>query len=60
MGQIVIFVWWDNEVVAFGLKQAQLTALAVVAAAIAGLLLLRRWQQRQDSARKDVGPTGEA
>jgi phosphatidylglycerol:prolipoprotein diacylglycerol transferase len=33
-GQIIVFIWRDNEVVWMGLKQAQLTALGVIIIAI--------------------------
>jgi phosphatidylglycerol---prolipoprotein diacylglyceryl transferase len=32
LSQIIIFTWRDNEIVLFGLKQAQLTAIAVIVA----------------------------
>ncbi len=48
VGQIVVFTWRDNEVVLFGLKQAQITAAAVlVAAGIAFLVFLRRQRRRR-------------
>ena len=55
LGQIVIFVWRDNEVVALGLKQAQLTAIAVIVAAIAAFLWFRRRRQHQDGAAAGKG-----
>ena len=33
LSQIIVFVWRDNEVLLFGLKQAQLTAIGVILAA---------------------------
>ncbi len=43
VGQIVVFTWRDNEVVLLGLKQAQITAAAVlIAAGITFLVFLRQ------------------
>lgn len=45
-GQLLIFVWRDNVVIFAGLKQAQLTAIAVIiAAAIAFMWFYRRQPQ---------------
>jgi phosphatidylglycerol---prolipoprotein diacylglyceryl transferase len=38
ISQIIVFIWRDNEIILFGLKQAQLTAVAVLIAAVIGLL----------------------
>lgn len=35
LGQIMVFFWRDNEVVLFGLKQAQMTAMGVIVVAAA-------------------------
>lgn len=44
LSQFIVFFWRDNEVIAFGLKQAQITAIAVIIIAAFGLLwfLLKR------------------
>jgi phosphatidylglycerol:prolipoprotein diacylglycerol transferase len=42
IGQFLIFFLRDNVVIAFGLKQAQLTSLVVLAVGVPLLLLLRR------------------
>lgn len=47
IGQLLVFVWRDNVVILWGLKQAQLTAIAVLIAA--GLLFL--WYRRRQAAR---------
>jgi phosphatidylglycerol---prolipoprotein diacylglyceryl transferase len=33
LSQIIVFIWRDNEIILWGLKQAQLTAIAVILAA---------------------------
>jgi phosphatidylglycerol:prolipoprotein diacylglycerol transferase len=33
LSQIIVFTWRDNEVILFGLKQAQMTAIGVIVAA---------------------------
>jgi len=57
-GQFVLFYWRDNPLLALGLKQAQLTSLAVLAAA--GPLLwwrIRRIREAQpDSGRPGAAP----
>jgi phosphatidylglycerol:prolipoprotein diacylglycerol transferase len=43
LSQLIVFVWRDNKIILFGLKQAQLTAIGVmIAAAIAFWFFLRR------------------
>jgi phosphatidylglycerol:prolipoprotein diacylglycerol transferase len=42
ISQIIVFIWRDNEIILFGLKQAQLTAIAVLVAALVGLLFFLR------------------
>jgi phosphatidylglycerol:prolipoprotein diacylglycerol transferase len=50
LSQIIVFIWRDNEVILLGLKQAQLTAIAVIiASGIAFLWYIRR--QRGQEAR---------
>ena len=39
--QVIVFTWRDNEVILLGLKQAQLTALAVIILTIAGFIWYR-------------------
>jgi phosphatidylglycerol:prolipoprotein diacylglycerol transferase len=46
LSQIIVFVWRDNEVVLFGLKQAQLTAIGVIIVAVAIFLVLYRRQRK--------------
>jgi phosphatidylglycerol---prolipoprotein diacylglyceryl transferase len=42
LSQLIVFIWRDNEIIIFGLKQAQLTAIGVmIAAAIAFWFFLR-------------------
>ncbi|MBI2957263.1 MAG: prolipoprotein diacylglyceryl transferase [Chloroflexi bacterium] len=42
VGQVIVFFWRDNVVVFLGLKQAQLTAIVVLAAATAAFVALSR------------------
>jgi phosphatidylglycerol:prolipoprotein diacylglycerol transferase len=44
--QLIVFIWRDNEIIVFGLKQAQLTAIGVIIAAAIFLL----WFLRRQSA----------
>lgn len=66
VGQFVLFFARQNTVVLFGLKQAQLTAIAVVAASVPVYLIWRRVyaRRRQDSAEQRVPaphePTADA
>jgi phosphatidylglycerol:prolipoprotein diacylglycerol transferase len=46
LSQIIVFTWRDNEVILLGLKQAQLTAIAVIAVAIIVFLVLFRRQRK--------------
>ncbi len=46
LGQLVVFFWRENEVVAFGLKQAQLTAIVVIVLAAAVFVWFMRRQGR--------------
>lgn len=46
LSQIIVFFWRDNVVVLFGLKQAQLTAIGVIIAAVIIFLVLFRRQRR--------------
>ena len=46
LSQIIVFIWRDNEVVLFGLKQAQLTAIGVIIVAIVIFLVLFRRQRK--------------
>lgn len=45
VGQFFLFIWRDNDIVAFNLKQAQITAVAVQALLVIGayLILQRPW-----------------
>jgi phosphatidylglycerol---prolipoprotein diacylglyceryl transferase len=49
ISQVVVFFWRDNLVIIGGLKQAQLTALCVIAAGLIGLV----WLQIYRRARTD-------
>jgi phosphatidylglycerol:prolipoprotein diacylglycerol transferase len=53
ISQIIVFFWRDNVVVAFGLKQAQLTAIAVIIAAVIAFFAVMIVQRR--SASKNLG-----
>jgi phosphatidylglycerol---prolipoprotein diacylglyceryl transferase len=44
VSQIIVFIWRDNELIIFGLKQAQLTAIGVLVVASIGLFLFFRHQ----------------
>lgn len=46
LSQIIVFFWRDNVVVLFGLKQAQLTAIGVIIAAVVIFLVLFIRQRR--------------
>jgi len=50
VGQFVLFFWRDNEVVLWGLKNAQLTALVVLVAGLALSWWLSRAQPQQSAA----------
>jgi phosphatidylglycerol:prolipoprotein diacylglycerol transferase len=45
VGQFILFIWRDNNIVAFGLKQAQITAVVVQALLVLGayFMLLKPW-----------------
>jgi phosphatidylglycerol---prolipoprotein diacylglyceryl transferase len=46
VSQIIVFFWRDNVVLFWGLKQAQLTAIAVIIAAVIVFFAVRWWQGR--------------
>ncbi len=46
LSQIIVFIWRDNEVILFGLKQAQLTATGVIIVATIIFLVLFRRQHK--------------
>jgi phosphatidylglycerol:prolipoprotein diacylglycerol transferase len=48
ISQILVFFIRDNEVIIFGLKQAQLTAIGVIVAAAIGFFLFLRYQRRHE------------
>jgi phosphatidylglycerol:prolipoprotein diacylglycerol transferase len=50
LSQIIVFFWRDNEVLFLGLKQAQLTAIAVIIVSLAVFLVLLR-RQRKSTAK---------
>ncbi len=50
LSQIIVFFWRDNEVLFLGLKQAQLTAIAVIIVSVAVFLVLLR-RQRKSTAK---------
>ena len=49
LSQIIVFFWRDNVVLFAGLKQAQLTSIAVIIAAVAVFWLVAWWQSRHPS-----------
>jgi phosphatidylglycerol---prolipoprotein diacylglyceryl transferase len=51
LAQIIVFIWRDNEVVLLGLKQAQLTAAAVIVVAAA----VFAWYLKRQSSKPSVG-----
>jgi prolipoprotein diacylglyceryltransferase len=50
LGQLVIFVFRDNVVLYYGLKQAQLTALVVIALTLPVMAFLATRARRQPAA----------
>ncbi len=50
LSQIIVFIWRDNAVVFFGLKQAQLTAIGVIAVAVT-VFIWSLWRQRTAKTR---------
>jgi phosphatidylglycerol:prolipoprotein diacylglycerol transferase len=50
VSQIIVFFWRDNEVLFWGLKQAQLTSIVVILAACAALYGVVLWKQRHPAA----------
>ena len=46
VSQIIVFFWRDNDVVLLGLKQAQLTAIGVIIAAVITFFAVAAWQKR--------------
>jgi phosphatidylglycerol---prolipoprotein diacylglyceryl transferase len=54
LSQIVVFFWRDNEVIIWGLKQAQLTAIGVMVAAGIGFIWYWR-RQRKTPASQETG-----
>jgi phosphatidylglycerol:prolipoprotein diacylglycerol transferase len=48
--QVVVFFWRDNEVLFWGLKQAQLTAIGVIAAGLVGLIVFLTYRRRHVSS----------
>jgi len=46
VSQIIVFIWRDNEVVVWGLKQAQLTAIVVIIVALLVYLIVFLKQRR--------------
>jgi|WetSurMetagenome_2_1015567.scaffolds.fasta_scaffold90353_2 phosphatidylglycerol---prolipoprotein diacylglyceryl transferase len=50
ISQIIVFFWRDNEVIFLGLKQAQLTAIAVLIVSAAAFLWYIRRQNKVDAA----------
>jgi phosphatidylglycerol---prolipoprotein diacylglyceryl transferase len=56
LSQIVVFIWRDNEIVLFGLKQAQLTAAGVI---IASAIIFVWFLKRQRADKTKVQLTGD-
>ncbi len=48
LSQIIVFFWRDNEIIIWGLKQAQLTALAVIVVAAIGFWAYTKWSQKPE------------
>jgi phosphatidylglycerol---prolipoprotein diacylglyceryl transferase len=46
ISQVIVFFWRENEIIMLGLKQAQLTALAVIIAAAVLFIFYARHQQK--------------
>jgi phosphatidylglycerol:prolipoprotein diacylglycerol transferase len=46
ISQIIVFIWRDNEVLFLGMKQGQLTAIAVMIVAIGGFIVIRAGQRK--------------
>jgi phosphatidylglycerol:prolipoprotein diacylglycerol transferase len=46
LGQIIVFFWRDNEIIIWGLKQAQLTAMAVIIAGLIGLYFFLKYVRK--------------
>lgn len=51
LSQIIVFTWRDNEVIFWGLKQAQITAGIVMIVAVIGFLFIRRYQKIHPAAQ---------
>lgn len=51
LSQLIVFVWRDNEVIFFGLKQAQLTAIGVIIVTAIFFLWFLRRQRELPSAK---------
>ena len=48
LSQIIVFFWRDNEIVFWGLKQAQITEIGVIIAAGIGFLWYWYWRRRPE------------
>ena len=53
LSQIIVFIWRDNEIVLFGLKQAQVTAIGVIIAAAVLLWGFIKWSNRSEKHAQD-------
>jgi phosphatidylglycerol:prolipoprotein diacylglycerol transferase len=49
ISQIIVFFWRDNEIVFLGLKQAQMTAIAVIAVTAIGFYFFNRWINQKEA-----------
>jgi phosphatidylglycerol:prolipoprotein diacylglycerol transferase len=47
LSQIIVFIWRDNEIVLFGLKQAQITAIGVIIATAIVFWGFTRWRNKR-------------
>jgi phosphatidylglycerol:prolipoprotein diacylglycerol transferase len=54
LSQIIVFLWRDNEIILFGLKQAQLTAIGVIIVSVViFLVLFKRHHKFAEKTRAD-------
>jgi prolipoprotein diacylglyceryltransferase len=60
ISQIIVFIWRDNEAVFLGLKQAQLTAIGVIIAAVIVFLVIFLRQRKLKAKVETVETAKEA
>lgn len=59
LSQLVVFMWRSEPIIAFGLRQGQLTALTVLAAEAVWMALWLRRSAVPPSRAEDIRPAGE-